>query len=212
MKSEGACYSCDKVFSGSAIGKHLISCEERKKQKSSTVSGKIFHFRASDGPFLVHFEVDGSRNLGEIDSFLRDLWLECCGHLSMFTINGKTYVSNPKAEYDDKSMKVSIERILFPGVSFSYEYDFGSTTHLNLKCIETHSGSLKDVKILARNNLPDFECSCGKKPEEVCQECMANGEEFFLCKECKNSHECDKDMRVLVVNSPRIGVCGYTGE
>jgi len=32
----------------------------------------------------IYFEVNDSETLSKIDDFLRDLWLECCGHLSLF--------------------------------------------------------------------------------------------------------------------------------
>ena len=31
----------------------------------------------------IYFEVNDSETLSKIDDFLRDLWLECCGHLSL---------------------------------------------------------------------------------------------------------------------------------
>lgn len=31
--------------------------------------------------------------LKELDQFIRDIWVECCDHLSSFTINGEEYES-----------------------------------------------------------------------------------------------------------------------
>ena len=33
----------------------------------------------------------GSATLEELDHYLRTIWLECCGHLSQFTIGGMLY-------------------------------------------------------------------------------------------------------------------------
>jgi hypothetical protein len=40
----------------------------------------------------------------------------------------------------------------------------------------------------------------------MCVEC-----ESFVCDQCQNSHECGEEMIMPVVNSPRMGVCGYAG-
>lgn len=32
--------------------------------------------------------VDGNAEMGDIDYFLRCIWLECCGHMSSLTISG----------------------------------------------------------------------------------------------------------------------------
>lgn len=36
--------------------------------------------------------------------------------------------------------------------------------------------------------------------------------EGWLCESCAKNHECDEDMFLPVLNSPRTGVCGYTGS
>ena len=92
MKSEGKCDYCKKVFSGSAITKHLQSCAERKKQIEKDQSdGRVYLLSARCDPFWIYFEVNSDSTLKEIDIFLRDLWLECCGHLSVFTIGDVNY-------------------------------------------------------------------------------------------------------------------------
>ena len=37
-----------------------------------------------------------SDTLADLDDFLRAIWLECCGHLSEFTIGGTSYSSEPE--------------------------------------------------------------------------------------------------------------------
>ncbi|MDI6903856.1 MAG: hypothetical protein QMC77_09015, partial [Methanocellales archaeon] len=53
--------------------------------------------------------------------------------------------------------------------------------------------------------------SCGKTATRVCTQCVWSGE-GWLCDECAGKHECGEDMLLPVVNSPRVGMCGYTGE
>jgi len=61
------------------------------------------------------------------------------------------------------------------------------------------------------NNLPEFKCWCGKVTKEICSQCIWE-ETGLLCSECAKKHECGEEMLLPVVNSPRMGMCGYTGD
>jgi len=219
MKSKGICEYCNKTFSAQAISKHLLSCAERKNillnEENQNSEDKVFLIRASSGPFFLYFEAGASLTLEDIDSFLRDTWLECCGHLSSFKIDRTCYDSDGDIEMFDgsenKTMNVQLKKVLKPGLTFSHEYDFGSTTYLNLKVISERQGLLKDIEIIAQNNMPDFRCECGEPAEEICTQCIDEGK-GLLCEKCAEEHECGEDMLLPLVNSPRTGVCGYTGE
>ncbi|MFH1971426.1 MAG: hypothetical protein ABIJ05_03530 [Patescibacteria group bacterium] len=214
IKSEGKCTFCNKIFSGSSMSRHLASCPERKialnKENSSY---KVCLLKVSASPFWIYFEISGSATLEDIDSFLRNEWLECCGHLSMFKINNQTYACQPQPEYGDEGMNVKLYPILNKDIRFSHEYDFGSTTYLDLKCLDVREGELKEpIVIIAQNNLPDFKCKdCDKSAKKICTECLYEGDCLF-CEECAEKHEHDEEMFLPIVNSPRMGVCGYTGD
>ncbi len=65
--------------------------------------------------------------------------------------------------------------------------------------------------VLSRNEAPVIVCqSCGKPATQVCSQCVYDGE-GWLCEECAEDHECGEEMFLPVVNSPRVGMCGYTG-
>jgi hypothetical protein len=106
-------------------------------------------------------------------------------------------------------MDVPVGKVLSPGMKFTHEYDFGSTTHLALRVVGEREGkaSQQPVRLLGRNEPPQILCErCKKKPAAwvdvfedyawCCEKCIENTEEGVL----------------PVVNSPRVGVCGYTGE
>lgn len=213
MKSEGKCKFCKKTISGRAMARHLASCAERlNAQESECQQERSFLLKASAGPFWVYFEVNASSTLEDVDSFLRKLWLECCGHLSAFTINGVQYYSQTH-ELGDKNMEVLLEKVIKPGTNFIHEYDFGTTTQLDIKCLSERTGGIKGISILTRNNLPEFKCGkCGKPAKEICTECIWDGEEGLLCESCAKTHKCEEEMLLPVVNSPRMGMCGYTGD
>ena len=67
-------------------------------------------------------------------------------------------------------------------------------------------------QLLARNEAPQVSYQrCSIHPAtQICTECAWNGE-GWLCEACAVAHECGDEMCLPVVNSPRVGVCGYTG-
>ena len=221
--SKGQCHLCGGTFSKSAMTKHLKSCKQKEKKTETSSSSRgsrkteIFHLLVEgrySPDYWMHLEVPADAALEDLDSFLRRIWLECCGHMSAFTIEGKTYSVAPMAELDDESMETRLDEILSPGMKFRYEYDFGSTTHLAMKVVSQEQKQIKDelITVLAMNEPPSIPCmSCGKMATQLCSECHWSGE-GWLCDECAAEHECGEDMLLPVVNSPRVGVCGYTGQ
>ena len=141
-----------------------------------------------------------------IDKFLRDIWLECCGHFS---------------EFSDKNATIPMTRhltqVISKGHKIEYVYDYGSSTELTLSMIQT----INDVDegqllILFRNQAPEYACSsCNKKAVAICPYCIDEGE-GILCQTCGGQHKCvqeeGEDLLSPLINSPRVGVCGYTGS
>jgi hypothetical protein len=161
----------------------------------------------------MHIEIPENATLKDLDGFLRQIWLECCGHLSSFEIEGKTFISE-KMDQGDRSMRVALGKVVAPGMKFEHIYDFGTSTELSLKVVSAREGLAQDraVRILARNDPPDIRCQiCGKPATAVCSQCIYEGT-GWVCDECAKRHECGEDMLLPVVNSPRVGMCGYTGD
>ena len=73
-------------------------------------------------------------------------------------------------------------------------------------------GGLVDLSLisLARNLPPKILCACGELATQVCGQCNYDATSW-LCKKCAAKHECGEEMFLPVVNSPRVGVCAYTG-
>jgi hypothetical protein len=98
-------------------------------------------------------------------------------------------------------------------MTFAYEYDFGTTTELRLRVMAERDGAWQReaVQLLARNNSPVIPCeACGQEATQVCSQCIYEGQ-GWLCDACVAAHACGDDMMLPVVNSPRVGMCGYTG-
>ncbi|MBD3203137.1 hypothetical protein GF327_02505 [Candidatus Woesearchaeota archaeon] len=213
MKSVGVCKFCKKEISSRGMMRHIKSCRKRKQANEKQVNkSKIFLLRACIGQYFVYFEIPAAKTLGDVDSFLRKHWLECCGHLSAFKIDEQSYSSYPQEEFRNKSMNKKLDEVISPGKKFSHEYDFGTTTYLELECVSQRYGNLKNIEILTRNNPLEIKCDyCEKQALKICTECMWD-QGGFLCKDCIKTHKCDEYMLLPVVNSPRMGMCGYTGQ
>jgi hypothetical protein len=152
----------------------------------------------------MNLKVNGNATLEDLDQFLRDIWLECCGHMSTF-IYGRR----------ELGMRGKFNDIIRPGMELLHEYDFGTPTQLLVKVLLKFEDSMKkktSVEILARNEPPEISCEECREAlaVEICTECQWDGL-GWLCESCAENHECGEEMMVPVVNSPRTGVCSYSG-
>ena len=207
IKSEGKCLFCGKTFAKAGINRHLETHLKEKIANGKT--GKSFFVKVETNkgwgptPYFLSLWIDGETSLKTIDKFLRDIWLECCGHMSSFSEAGMT-----------KKTQDLFEK----GLQLVYEYDFGSTTSLTLTVVDEYPIKAdKKIVLLSRNEPLKIMCSvCGKLPAvELCTVCMYD-EEAVFCEKCakKHSKKCEDffDYAAMpVVNSPRMGVCAYEG-
>jgi len=228
--SQGKCLLCQQVFPKAAITRHLAACRTTAyaKDMAKAKEQTVFHIvvEAKYLPeYWLHVDVAGKVTLADLDLFLKDIWLECCGHLSMFTIAGCQYSAEPEGAFfeladdcfgaeQEQSMDIAIEKVVQPKTKIGYEYDFGSTTELTLRVVaeQTMQFKGKAIRLLVRNEAPALMCDNCKttKATKVCSQCIDEGE-GWLCAKCAKKHSCGDDVLLPVVNSPRTGVCAYCG-
>ncbi|MEK7407031.1 MAG: hypothetical protein AAB225_18310 [Acidobacteriota bacterium] len=220
--STGQCEFCGATFAANVMTRHLTACGKAAAQGKKTSS--CFHLVVEGryaSAYWLHLAASPRATLSQLDQFLRGIWLECCGHLSAFTIGGIRYAIQPLKPGDfpfggtpERGMAVPLARVLQPRVKFGYEYDYGSTTDLTLRVVGMPEWPAAGpaIRVVARNHQPEVKCAqCGSAPARtICTEC-AWSDKGWLCEACAAAHECDEDMFLPVVNSPRVGVCGYTG-
>lgn len=201
MASQGNCYLCGKELGKVAMKNHLLKVHGETAGGQECVLLKAEGAHSKD--YWLYFDVPLTSSLSTVDTFLRDIWLECCGHMSAF--------SGPGYQAVGKNRKLGS----FPvGTQLLHEYDFGSTTETKLTFVANtrRKAQKKAVRLLGRNVPPVFTCSqCGKPADYICTECMWDSENPFFCEECSEEHE-HEVMLLPVTNSPRMGVCEYTGE
>lgn len=119
---------------------------------------------------------------------------------------------------DEISMNRKIHAVFSKGLKLDYDYDFGSTTSLQLTVVDEFPVQAdKPVVLLSRNEPLEIVCDhCGKEPAiYVCSVCMGYEKSAF-CKKCSKLHaktcpDFSDYSTAPVVNSPRMGVCGYGG-
>ena len=224
-QTKGKCKYCGKEYTKSYMIRHLAGCKERMAgiaAKKGTKRCGYYELAITgkyDKAYWLIIEISENATLKDLDSFLRDIWLECCGHLSAFEIYGTSYEIAPDSDSfwgkPAKSMNYKLKSVLQKGMVINYEYDFGSTTELVINVQEYRESYWKkdNLVILSRNNPPEILCDeCNEKPAVVvCTQCIYEGT-GFLCDDCKETHECGEDMQLMVCNSPRMGVCGYEGS
>src|SRR5205085_513797 len=107
------------------------------------------------------------------------------------------------------------------GQKFFHEYDFGSTTELALRVVGEREGVVAEdedgdpiaVEVMARNEPPVIPCRvCGKPATKVAAGYYYVGD-GALCDDCAKTNRNEyEDAFLPIVNSPRVGVCGYTGD
>ena len=208
LKSEGKCLYCNELVLQSEIGRHLAK-HLGQMEKEATVNNPVnyCHIEVEANEMFLHLLVKGDEPMRTIDGLLREIWLECCGHMS---------------EFRDKKVKVKkkflVEDVFQHKVKIYHDYDFGTTTRVFLSAKKQYQLNLKEeIILLSRNEPLKLMCiSCKIEPAiNICSVCCYQ-EMAFFCKKCSAKHAktCEDFAdyaKMPIVNSPRMGMCGYTG-
>jgi hypothetical protein len=194
---------------------HLESCPQRK-EAIEAADGKrgrretLYHLIVRDawrGDYWLHLEINGSASLVDLDEYLRAIWLECCGHLSMFSTGGWG------------TPEIAMQRTVLPvfrtGDEVTHIYDFGTESQTLIKPVGMRKGkplTEHPITLMARNNPFEQSCEiCGQPATWMCTDCWAEKDEpAFVCDAHVADHEHFEGLMPFV-NSPRVGICGYDG-
>ncbi|MDO8700409.1 MAG: hypothetical protein Q7J56_02020 [Deltaproteobacteria bacterium] len=154
--------------------------------------------------YWLVIEAKADAQLGHVDALLRQLWLECCRHMSAFRLGRRELAMTT-------ATAIAFARAASKA---EYEYDFGSTTALTGELVGKRHGSIgrASVRLLARNEPLVWPCGDCKAPATVvCPYCIDSDDGLF-CDAHADVHEhAGEEVYLPVVNSPRMGVCAYTG-
>src|SRR5258708_34458662 len=103
QQSMGKCNLCGEMAGQASITRHLQACSPPEASGLSPASrkqtpGPNFHLAIAGchaKAYWMHVAVPLTAPLGKLDDFLRQTWLECCGHLTAFEVGGNSYTSEP---------------------------------------------------------------------------------------------------------------------
>ena len=215
-KTEGACVFCGKRATRGGMARHLRSCAARRKvmDEADARPGEdetLIHLQVQDagsGVFWLHLEMRGTATLKKLDDYLRAIWLECCGHMTEFSRGGW---GGSKI-----GMNRRAEDTLMPETELTHIYDFGTESVTLVKAVDGRTGrplSRHPITLMARNEMPSTTCQeCGQPGTRLCLECVYESDNPVLCEAHANTHPHeDYGDPVPLVNSPRLGLCGYEG-
>src|SRR6266849_213378 len=106
--SKGTCYYCKSEIEKGKMTQHLKYCKQRAAAIATEAKApteqktRLFHLIVEglwSPEYWMHLEIPASEPLVTLDSFLRGIWLECCGHLSGFKIGDTSYSLEPEDMY-----------------------------------------------------------------------------------------------------------------
>lgn len=217
QQSKGACAYCGREMTRSGMARHLQSCEKRLEVIAAAdakpgADGIFLHLQVQDaygGPYWLHLEMDGAATLKKLDGYLRTIWLECCGHLSQFSTGG----------WGGRQIGMGrkVGDVFRYGTELTHIYDFGTSTETLIKAVDAREGRSTvrhPIALMARNDPPTFACmECGEAATSLCMQCVIEEERSgMLCEQHAEEHPHDDYGGLYaVVNSPRMGECGYDG-
>ncbi len=215
--AKGTCNYCGVEISKGGVTKHLATCPQRQKaiqeaEHKRRASETLYHLRVQateSSEFWLDLEMRGSATLKDLDSYLRAIWLECCGHMSRFSVGGWGAPEIPKVR--------TAEQIFRPGIQLTHIYDFGTESVTYIKMVGAREGkptTTHPIALLARNQMPEAKCiECGQPATMLCMECLIEHDVFgALCDEHAQDHPHDNYGEPMgLYNSPRVGMCGYDG-
>ncbi len=201
--SMGTCDLCGTTGRKAEMARHVVACAAERDAGAPTEPLLHVRIEAAGAPeYWLHVEARAGATLQQLDALLRAEWLECCGHLSSFRVGRR-----------EVSKRTSLLG-LAPAKTFDYDYDFGSTTALRGKFIALRDGTpiRPAVRVLARNAPLPWRCAeCEAAAVVLCPNCV-DVEPSLFCSKHASGHPCNADeIWMPVVNSPRMGVCGYVG-
>jgi hypothetical protein len=216
-QSKGNCAYCGEEKTKGSMTKHLVTCPKRQAlitnaERAKGAGETCFHLRVEDAwrkDFWLDLEMRSSATLKDLDDYLRAIWLECCGHLSQFSIGGWSGQEIAK--------KRTIGEVLRLEMELTHIYDFGTSSETLIKAVGQRQGkptSRHPIALMARNLPPATQCLECKKPAAwLCMECLIEDETWgTLCDAHAKTHPHDNyGEPIPLVNSPRLGMCGYSG-
>ena len=83
----GKCLLCGFEGDKRALTRHLEECASKLDGKGRVGPLVRLRFEAANDPrYWIYVDARADATLAQLDRLLRDVWLECCGHMSAFEV------------------------------------------------------------------------------------------------------------------------------
>ncbi|KAL0480497.1 ribosomal protein mL11 [Acrasis kona] len=214
------CRCCEEKFNGiSNVVDHVVDCSSRVSSGDEDILTILIKDNRSkavkQSKYFLVVEMDSKSDLKPLDSFIRNVWMECCYHTSEFVFEKDSesrvsYYSHADQMQDHhwqpfSSIKIG-DKLTKADDRFIYSYDRQPVFGVLLK-ISKGSMNGKPVRLLARNEPIQFKCVECKKIAGFIDPESHN----FYCDNCREENENTIEFDEMS-NSPRVGICGYIGD
>ena len=153
--SPGWCHLCRNIIRANDAKAHVETCIMDTVQ-SKYIAQAVEERYARSCPIMIGVRseqlrhwmmlvVQPTTSLRQLDRFLRNRWLECCGHMSHFEISDVQYSAclpgpgdppmfdTDLVEPDELHMVYTVEETITAGLQFHHEFDYGDTTCLDIE-------------------------------------------------------------------------------
>lgn len=221
--SEGSCYFCQKMVGQSGMNRHLTTHLNALQKEDTTKRATSFLVYVKADIMFLNLWVSDTTTFKKLDQFLRSIWLECCGHMSAFYDKNGNYIHKVTDEFSQPypqnvPFEMQVGKVFSKGKKLDYEYDFGSTTLLAIEVKNAFDiKAPQPIVLLSRNEPLHLLCdTCTTNIATAICSVHLYDEQSFFCEKCAKKHAktCEDFAdyaRMEVVNSPRMGVCSYSG-
>lgn len=216
-QSYGLCAFCGEKYAKGGMRRHLNACPQRhqaiatadQNEKKAVILHNLQVQDAWRTEYWLNLEMKDTATLRDLDRYLRAIWLECCGHMSQFSIGGWSG--------DEIPMSKQVRNVFTPGVEVTHIYDFGESSYTLIKSVDMCQGkplTRHNIFLMARNVPVVYNCEVCEEPAScLCMECIIEfNQTGYLCDVHAENHPhiIYGELRPLL-NSPRVGMCGYDG-
>ena len=198
----GQCHFCVKPVAATAMPQHLerhLSEIAQYPDPHSDMSKRYIHVAIThelNHFFWMNLLIQAQAPVHELDTFIRETWVECCRHDSRMDFRGRI-VHSPRPERPDQPDRPRhhwrvpnyqpIMEVMPPGVSGQYLYDSHHPTVLKIEAKEMYRLEAEMTVILMARN-PNPPCSRCSQPSTSWQSVNSQQQNslprFPYCRKC----------------------------
>ena len=103
LKLKGNCYLCGKTFSKGTFKRHTLA-NHMSAEADGQACALVKVESMEDKNYWLFLDIPLTSSLKTLDSFLRKIWLECCGHMSTFYAPDYTEVGVTQIHFSARSV------------------------------------------------------------------------------------------------------------